>query len=714
MSKLIHSASLAGFKAAFPNWAYTDIDATYPNASYKSVAYTDDGYLYTHGKIFRIFADGPTIFTANRTNNTVTLTETSGAHQTLGTFDIGISALATGSTATIITSTTDANGIATISHATSSLNSSTLGAEGNSNTSIAVPKIITDSYGHLVFGTTQYTATLNQVQTDSTTNSANYYVAFAASSSSGTSVLNKVSSIYVNPNTGELHANTLYQGNNALVDTYANLNTFNTHTTTYADSNTYGHVKLLDTYSATYDTSQHIAATPKSVKTAYDDAVAYANNILSANDAMIFKGTIGTGGTVTSLPSSGYQSGWTYRVITDGFTFGSNKCETGDLIICVKDYAIAYADSDWTVAQTNIDGAVTTSGTLTANTVILGTGSKTISSLTNGSDGTVLSLVNGVPTWSTDRTRSIQLEGSEILSSTSSTPLNFVSGSNISISNSSGSLTFSATGLVTSNSLQNLIFTGNDLSSTTQNWIYGPTSGKTLTFDNDLYLTSTGHVGHRNQITAQGTQAVYSFKYDANGHIIGTPTAVPSMPSPTNLYLKINNGTTEDNDLYTYNGANSKTLNIISGANVSFSTSTNSLTINSSYSNTVSALAIGASGTTIVTPTPGLTNGSVYLKLINNGATINGSWSLTGVGATTVTTDATTGQLLISSSNTWRNVTAYSLSNTSGQILTNSIATADLDFGSEFLWDATGGSGDGQLRLGWAEIANDGTITYTV
>ena len=711
MSKLIHSASLAGFKTAFPNWAYTDIDSTNPNSSYKSVVYTDDGYLYTHGKIFRIFADGPTIFTANRTNNTVTLTETSGAHQTLGTFDIGISALATGSTATIITSTTDANGIATISHATSSLNSSTLGAEGNSNTSIAVPKIITDSYGHLVFGTTQYTATLNQVQTDSTTNSANYYVAFAASSSSGTSVLNKVSSIYVNPNTGELHANTLYQGNNALVDTYANLNTFNTHTTTYADSNTYGHVKLLDTYSATYDTSQHIAATPKSVKTAYDDAVAYANNILSANDAMIFKGTIGTGGTVTSLPSSGYQSGWTYRVITDGFTFGSNKCETGDLIICVKDYAIAYADSDWTVAQTNIDGAVTTSGTLTANTVILGTGSKTISSLTNGSDGTVLSLVNGVPTWSTDRTRSIQLEGSEILSSTSSTPLNFVSGSNISISNSSGSLTFSATGLVTSNSLQNLIFTGNDLSSTTQNWIYGPTSGKTLTFDNDLYLTSTGHVGHKHQIDALNSQKLGSITYDSNGHITAF-TEITSLPSPTNLYLKINNGTTEDNDLYTYNGANSKTLNIISGANVSFSTSTNSLTINSSYVNTVSSLSIGSSGTLTNDET---SNGGTYLKLIQNGNYINNSFLIQGTGATSVISDSS-GNITISSSNTWRKVTAYSLSdNTSGQILTNSIATADLDFGSEFLWDATGGSGnDGQLRIGWAEIADNGTITYTV
>ena len=46
--------------------------------------------------------------------------------------------------------------------------------------------------------------------------------------------------------------------------------------------------------------------------------------------------------------------------------------------------------------------------------------------------------------------------------------------------------------------------------------------------------------------------------------------------------------------------------------------------------------------------------------------------------------------------------------------MNNSVGTADLDFGNEFLWDASGGSGDGQLRIGWAEIATDGTITYTV
>lgn len=78
---------------------------------------------------------------------------------------------------------------------------------------------------------------------------------------------------------------------------------------------------------------------------------------LSAQDVMVFKGTIGTGGTVTALPTSDYSAGWTYRVITAG-SYAGQTAEVGDLIICVKDYATGFLNSDWSVQQANIDGAV--------------------------------------------------------------------------------------------------------------------------------------------------------------------------------------------------------------------------------------------------------------------------------------------------------------------------------------------------------------------
>lgn len=80
------------------------------------------------------------------------------------------------------------------------------------------------------------------------------------------------------------------------------------------------------------------------------------NNSFAANDAMTFKGIIGTGGTVTALPAT-HKVGDTYKVSTAG-TYAGAKCEIGDMIICVKDGSSDTA-SDWTIVQSNIDGAVT-------------------------------------------------------------------------------------------------------------------------------------------------------------------------------------------------------------------------------------------------------------------------------------------------------------------------------------------------------------------
>ncbi len=83
----------------------------------------------------------------------------------------------------------------------------------------------------------------------------------------------------------------------------------------------------------------------------------YVDNLLGANDAMIFKGTLGAGGTITTLPTT-YSAGWTYKVITAG-TYAGDVCEIGDLVIAVVDRAgTGNVNSDWVTVQTNIDGAV--------------------------------------------------------------------------------------------------------------------------------------------------------------------------------------------------------------------------------------------------------------------------------------------------------------------------------------------------------------------
>ena len=81
------------------------------------------------------------------------------------------------------------------------------------------------------------------------------------------------------------------------------------------------------------------------------------NSVLSAADALIFKGTLGTGGTITTLPTSDYLIGWTYKVITAG-TYAGNACEVGDMIVSIVDFNTVSNDSDWIVIQANLDGIV--------------------------------------------------------------------------------------------------------------------------------------------------------------------------------------------------------------------------------------------------------------------------------------------------------------------------------------------------------------------
>ena len=91
-----------------------------------------------------------------------------------------------------------------------------------------------------------------------------------------------------------------------------------------------------------------------------DEAV---RGIVEASEAMIFKGTLGTGGTITSLPTK-HSAGDTYKVITAGVYAGKN-CNVGDLIICIKDSNGdgSNTDTHWTVFESNPDGSVTSSST---------------------------------------------------------------------------------------------------------------------------------------------------------------------------------------------------------------------------------------------------------------------------------------------------------------------------------------------------------------
>lgn len=69
--------------------------------------------------------------------------------------------------------------------------------------------------------------------------------------------------------------------------------------------------------------------------------------------------TVGIVDSSTPLPATDYTVGQTFRVAEAG-TYAGQECETGDLIIVIKDYAAEGAsNADFLVVQANVDGAVT-------------------------------------------------------------------------------------------------------------------------------------------------------------------------------------------------------------------------------------------------------------------------------------------------------------------------------------------------------------------
>lgn len=156
-----------------------------------------------------------------------------------------------------------------------------------------------------------------------------------------------------------------------------------------------GHVTKINTKTVTL---------PETYTKAEVDAL--VNSLLGASDAMIFKGTLGTGGTVTALPAS-HKVGDTYKVITAG-THAGLVCEIGDIVICIVTGTTAN-NAHWTVAQSNLDGAVTGPASSTTNAIALFNG--TTGKIISNSSKTIVTTMSGSANVPTDGAVKTFVEG---------------------------------------------------------------------------------------------------------------------------------------------------------------------------------------------------------------------------------------------------------------------------------------------------------------
>lgn len=136
----------------------------------------------------------------------------------------------------------------------------------------------------------------------------------------------------------------------------------------------------------------------------------------TANDAMVFKGSIGAEGVITSADTAinnkvfgstfSYKAGWVFLVdVAQTVPSGGFVCDAGDKLWCVAPNStpFAYNAAHWRVTEGNIVGAVSADAALTAGMVIVGDGTKKVrilNSPTSPANKVLISDANGKAQWS--------------------------------------------------------------------------------------------------------------------------------------------------------------------------------------------------------------------------------------------------------------------------------------------------------------------------
>lgn len=678
MAKLIYAKTRTGFDTAYTDKLAID----------KSIAFIEDGWIWTHGKYFKIFPDATPLFTVDATN-TAAVAIKDVNNNTLFSLNLGV--LTVTGDGVVEAAMTANTGAVTLSHKTIGEDSVLVGPTANSGTTIIVPQITFDKYGHYL-SVTNRTATLTNVKSNNVdASSTPHYLVGSSSSATATAELQKTSNISFVPSTGAFNATSFVENGTTLADKYAPLS----HTSVSATDSVSGHVTLSDSIVSTSGASSGIAATPKAV----NDVYLYAQNIIASGDAMIFKGTIGSAGVITGGTDvngktlstlTAYNAGWTFKVAVAQTITGIGTLEVGDIVMAVKDRVTSYNNADFTVIQVNIDGSVIASAALTADQLVVGAGNNGVKTLTAGTSGQYLMAnATGIPTWTTvNKTyRGVSVNGTSALTESTLDTLAFKNGTGVLLSWNSTNKELTVDTNLQNLSIQN---SGTALGSYTPSG----TTNNTINFGSGLTAslsTNVFTVNHSNSVTAQTTTAVRSFTYDANGHITGS-SVVTSLPTANSITFSDGKTTPVTTS---FNGSNAVTINFLpetGDININAVKTGNNLTYTLGLTHRYRPVAYKPSYSGTKT------------TIFNNSS----SGELTIVpGNSNVTMDYTSSELRISSANTWRNVFAYTDA-TLGEVLPTSIGTDDLQFGSEFSWD----NANKEIKIGWAEVSAAGAITY--
>ena len=677
MSKLIFSQTSAILESSYIGIRNTDQAV---NPLYRSVAFTGDGYMYTHGKKFRLFV------VDNQLEGLGFSVQNGTAAFTIDGTTIGSGTVVQSVTGDNIINAVTTNGATSLTHKEylNLINPTSYGS------STKIPILTIDKYGHIT-NASESDIDPTKVIAESTQAAGTYYITGVTGNNAQNPTY--VSTLYFD-GSGNIHASTFYQGGSPLQNIYAPLS----HVSVTADNSTSGHVTLSDTYNVNLDENEGTAATPKSVYNALEAAKNYSQALAAAQDAMVFAGTINAIGTITAhnsdlftgidgttkLEDLAYKVGWTFRFMQDG-QFKGVDVEIGDMIIAIKNRGSNFDINDWSILQTNINGALTSTQTLSG--ILYANNSRVVQSLALSSgvltyNSGTLGFVNKNTLW-----RDILIGETSI----GTNNLTIKEGSNVTLTNNNGEVTINV-------NASNIIATTQDFKiiKDTTEFNYNPSNGANLNLGSHLSISQDSNnnwiLNHATIGNGVATATLGKITVDAYGHVTGI-TEVTYLP---NQYgLKINNH--NNINLFEYKGDAEKVIKILQGTDVALNVSDNNGVLEITPSVTHKYRPVQFYNNS-ANPTVVLANNvDTYLTLVagNNIHIVNTDSNDNNLPAGTIS---------ISADDTWRNVTAYSYRN--GTLSNGSIGDSTLNFGNDFLLSS------GEIELAWTEIDENGYVTY--